>query len=230
MMKAIEGRTFQGLRDRAGSCDINDTEFRRCVFRDCVTSTHDVQNRPRIRNVKVIDCEESNCDLQEAMLEDVIVDGLRVKDLFIISDCAYKHVTLRGNLGRLKITSGFAGLAKKLPKLQAALNDANSAYYANVDWALDISNAEFEDFSLSGVPLQLIRRDGETQVIFPASLAIGGDWRAVPEFAEVWGPRVDALLKVGRGPELLLVAAKRRKEFKAELGALNALRRSGLII
>jgi hypothetical protein len=118
---------------------------------------------------------------------------------------------------------------KKRPKLQAALDEANANYYADVDWAIDIRAGEFEDLDVDGVPLSLIRRDEETQVVLPAPVALGGEWRRVPEFAKTWGPRVDALLKVGLGPELLLVAAKRHREFKADLGGITALRKSGLI-
>jgi hypothetical protein len=227
-MMVIESRTFRELVDRAGA-SIADSEFRRCVFRHCLVSGESAEYRPRIRNVVAIGCEEFNSRVSEAVIEDVTVDGLRVNDLFIVSDCAFKHVVLKGKMSRLKITSGFAGRAKKLPKLQAELDAANEQFYKNVDWALDISNAEFEDFSISGVPLPLIRRDPETQVIFPAAVALGQEWRGIPEFTKAWGPRINALLKVGRGPELLLVAAKSHGDFRIELDGLNALRRAGLV-
>lgn len=228
-MTTVGGRTFRGLTDREGDCRVNGTEFRRCTFNDCLVSSEDAQRRPVVRNSRFIDCEEHSCSVSNLVIEDVTVEGLRVRDLLIVADCAFRHVTLRGELGSLKITPGFAALVKNRPKLQAALDQANLAYYTDVDWALDISAAEFEDFDVDGVPLSLIRRDEETQVILPASVAVGGEWRRVPEFAKVWGPRVDALLKVGLGPELLLVAAKRHGEFRADLGGITALKKSGLI-
>jgi hypothetical protein len=192
-------------------------------------ATEDVQRRPTIRNVRFIDCEEHSCSISDAVIEDLTVDSLKVNDVLLVADCAFKHVTLRGRLGTVKLTVGFSALFKKRPRLQVALDEANVAYYANVDWALDISAAEFEDFDVDGVPLSLIRRDQETQVILPAAVTLAGEWRRVPEFAKVWGPRVDASLKVGLAPEMLLVAAKRHRDFKADLGGINALRRSGLI-
>lgn len=229
MMTLVEGRTFRGLTDRAGACRVEDAEFRRCTFRDCLVSAEDVRSRPTIRNTVIADCEEQSCSVSDMVIEDVTVDGLKAKDLLVIADCAFKHVTLRGKLGSLKITRGFSALVKRRPQLQAALDRANAAYHADVDWAIDISAGEFEDLDVDGVPLSLIRRDEETQVVLSGSVALGGEWRRVPEFAKTWGPRVDALLKVGLGPELLLVAAKGHREFKADLGGITALRKSGLI-
>lgn len=192
-------------------------------------STENVAVRPLVHNVTLTDCEEFDLHVSDAILEDVVVDGLRVRDLLILADCSYKHVVLRGRLGSIKITSGFAKVVRSRPKMQAELDRQNNACYASIDWALDISAAEFVDFDVHGIPLSLIRRDVETQVILPAAVALSGQWREVPEFAKVWGPIVKALLQVGRGPDLLLVAGKRNRDFRSELSAINAARAAGLV-
>ena len=116
-MALVEGRTFLGLTDRAGECRVEGAEFRRCTFRDCLVSAEDVQSRPTVRNTLFADCEEHSCSVSDIVIEDVTIDGLKVKDLLIIADCAFKHVTLRGKLGSLKITRGHSVLVKKRPKL-----------------------------------------------------------------------------------------------------------------
>ena len=42
---------------------------------------------------------------------------------------------------------------------------ARAAFYAETDWALDISEAKLLGLRCEGVPLHLIRRDPQTQVI-----------------------------------------------------------------
>lgn len=228
-MNLVQGKTFKRLRDRVGGCNFSDTEFRRCSFQNCLASTDEIKQRPRLKRLLLVDCEESNSSLAEAIVEDVTVDGLRVRDLFIASDCAFKHVTFKGRIGSVKLTYGFAGLVKKQRNLQADLNEANSRFFSEVDWALDISQGEFEDLDISGIPLHLVRRDPETQVVLPGTVALSGAWREVPDFVRVWGGRIDALLKIGEGPELLLVAPKLHRDFKVELTALTSLRRAGLV-
>lgn len=227
-MKIVENQTFENLTDHSGAAEITGVELRGCTFRNCVLTAPSPTKRPFIGNVRIVDCVDLHSHLAKAVMEEVIVDGLRTKNLSILSTCAIRHVVLKGKIGKLKITDRLPGVGNPA-QLQEAFDAANSTFYRGVDWALDISQAELEDFSLSGIPLSLIRRDPETQLVLPADVAVSRTWRHVPEFAKVWGARVEALLKIGRGPELLLVAPKLHPDFKMEADALNSLRRAGLI-
>ena len=227
-MQIVENKRFENLADHTGAAKITGVECRSCTFCNCVLTSPAVTQRPFIGNVRLIDCVDIHSHLAKAVMDEIVVDGFRTKDLTILSACAIRHVTLKGKIGKLKVTDRLPGIGNPV-QLQEGFNAVNMAFYRGIDWALDISQAELEDFSLSGIPLSLIRRDPETQVVLPADVAVSRAWRQVPEFAKVWGPRVEALLKIGRGPELLLVAPKLHPDFKMEVDALNSLRRAGLI-
>ena len=72
---------------------------------------------------------------------------------------------------------------------RAAYDSARAAFYESVDWALDLSAADFGgETSIDGIPLRLVRRDPETQVIVAADRLTTVDWRsAVPP---TWGPGI----------------------------------------
>ena len=53
----------------------------------------------------------------------------------------------------------------KTTSLQRTFEKANAEYYSTVDWALDIKEAEFDDFDCRGVPSRLVRRNPETQMM-----------------------------------------------------------------
>lgn len=49
--------------------------------------------------------------------------------------------------------------------MQGPYNQAREKYYGEVDWALDISEARFKGFDVTGIPARSFRRDPETQVV-----------------------------------------------------------------
>jgi hypothetical protein len=107
------------------------------------------------------------------------------------------------------------------------MDAANAAYYAKVDWALDISEAEFEEGEIQGVPAGLVRRDPATQVVVRRSKALEGQWRQVDLGRTHWATAIEFLLERG-DEDVVLVAPKRHRNFHALREGLMALRDSGV--
>jgi len=110
---------------------------------------------------------------------------------------------------------------------QRSFDNANAEYYSTVNWALDISEAEFEEMEIQRVPAHLIRRDPATQVIVKREKAMQGHWRNIDLSKTHWAYSIQFFLDRGDA-DLVLVAPKRSRQFRMLLDGLKALRDAGV--
>ncbi len=234
MKKKFNREIFDELRDRDPSAEFSDVEFDRCVFQGCafgMTLTRSARRRTHIRSVVLRNCEVRACHLDGAIVEDVMIDGLKTHGLHQCFGVVYKHVVLRGRIGRLMLSSTILPASAderetKTAAVQREFDEANATFYEGVDWALDISEGEFEELDLRGIPARLIRRDPETQFVVTRERALLGEWRS-PEFGMAAQFMLDFFLKSGK-PDFVLVAAKRSKKFAERLAEFRQLRERGI--
>jgi hypothetical protein len=139
------------------------------------------------------------------------VDGLKTSGTFHTWGAVFKHVTLRGKIGDIMISPAVnAGLAK--PAEHRACDEANAAYYASVDWALDIREAEFEGADRRGVPGHLVRRDPEnpeTHVLVMRAKALERRWRHLDLSKTYWPTTLEFFVEDANFDSTVLVAPKR---------------------
>jgi hypothetical protein len=228
MTRVFERQRFEDFYDRNSGRVFADLEFRHCTF---VSSSISITRNPRyrslVRNVTLIQCEEIGCALDTAVVETVVVDGLKTSDLFQTWGAVFKHVTLKGKIGRIMISPAVAaGLAT--PAQQKAFDKANAEFYSTVDWALDISEAEFEEADIRGIPARLIRRDLETQVVITRGKALEGRWRQLDLSKTYWPTAIEFFLQDSEDPDLVLVAPKRDRDYLQLLKGLQLLREAGI--
>jgi hypothetical protein len=216
-MRRFENEIFDGLHNAESGATYTDLEFRKCTFLSCfLSATRGPAHRPTVRNVRLFNCSETTCALYDAIIEDVVVDGLTTRgDLLIADGVVFKHTALRGKIGRIMVTS---------PEAQE-FYDANAAYYREVDWALDISQGEFRELELRGVPARLVARDRETQVIVTRESVLPQTWRKLEFESPVTAIALRCFLDRGEA-DMVLVAAKRDPDFAASLADLELLRKA----
>ncbi len=224
----FEDRTFNGVHERRSGKISAGLEFRRCYFQGCdFSAVSHPRERTVVRNVRLIDCEERGCSINAAILENVTVDGLKTQGRLQTFGTVFKHVTLKGKIGTLMITP-FVDLLGEAPEVQRAFDKANANYYKNVDWALDISEAQFLDCVFRTVPAGLIRRDPQTQVVVKRKKALGGIWRELKYVKNTrWEADLHFFLEEGQA-DIVLVAPKRDRRFLQLLDGLKALRNAGV--
>jgi hypothetical protein len=133
----------------------------------------------------------------------------------LVAGCAFKHVVIRGNVTgglRFGISREWHRTAPSPPIADDPFYKANAAYYAEVDWALDISEANFTDVEMSwcDIPARLIR----------------GDWRAACGDSPLW-VGIERFLNAGL-PDTVLVAGRRSKRFEADVAAIDRLCAEGM--
>lgn len=226
MATLIERQTLTGLRDSAPSVH-QDIELRRCVFDHCVLSpTFDPARRSIVRRVRAVDCEVRRVSVGGAIFDDVVVDGLKIRGLLQLWSPAFRHVVLRGRIGRLMVSPWVEPVTATKDQ-QRAFEDANRTFYRSVDWGLDLREAEFDEVDLSGVPGSVVLRDPRDQAIVMREVALRGEWRQLDLSGTWWGIVLEDLAR-SSFDSAAVVAPRRHKKYKRLVEGIQQLRDAGI--
>lgn len=215
---------------------LTDVELRGCTFSMCQQPAwHVPDERPVLRGVSLVRCHVRASELGPVIAEDCVVDtvwfhrGMWGPQL--IAGCAFRHVVIRGDVTgglRFGISPEWHRASPAPPIEEDPFYRANAAFYADVDWALDISAANFTSVEMSwcDVPARLIRRDPETQVTITRESVGAGDWRAACGDSPLW-VGIERFLDAGL-PDTVLVAARRSERFTIDKAAIDRLCAEGM--
>lgn len=231
MTTRFENRLFRGLTDGDSGRIVEDVE---CIACDFASSSISMGREPKLRTVvrraRLLNCRVRASFVGSPVLEDVAVDGLDTGTEVTLHTYAavFRHVVLKGRIGKMDIS----GEAPSREDTQARFDDANRAFYRDVDWALDISKAEFQECApFACVPAHLVRRDPETQVVLRRERLRDDRWKSLelePYLSYIL-QRYASGLELGAGDSMVLVAAKRCPRFGAQMQSIRALQRAGFI-
>ncbi|AEV81795.1 hypothetical protein ACWT_0781 [Actinoplanes sp. SE50] len=174
-----------------------------------------------VRDARLTRCVCRQSSIQGVRLEDVLVDGVTMSGSLNLHGCALRHVTLRGRVGRWFIMPPNPSLPAEV---REAFMIAIQRFYRDVDWALDISAAEFTSAQLHYVPGELVRRDPETQFLLRRHVVEAVDPAELPSFGSI------AVSRFETTPLDCIVAAapKRSSNFAEILDHLQQMRNRGL--
>jgi hypothetical protein len=153
-----------------------------------------------------------------------------MKSVWAGTGAVFKHVVLRGRIGLTIIGEVIppTGIYEEnRRKILSWFERANTEYYRNVDWALNISEAEFSDFDVRGIPSRLIRRDPFTQAVVKREKVLDGRWRKLDLSGTWWHVGLEMLEK-SNWEDHTLVAPKRHRHFSQALKGLYILRDAGI--
>lgn len=233
MTEVIAGRSFVGLSLPGDGSTLSGLSIQGCTFDGCgLSATREVSNRLTVKEVLVADCRTNHVRIGPALIDTVTVSNLVTKDPLFVWGACLRHVVLRGRVGRIVFRNQVSP-ATATDAEEAAFQRANQHFYESVDWALDVSQAEFVEADLEGLPARLVRRDSQTQVVVSRAKALEGRWRSL-DLRETWW---DVLLHryanaqgIGTRADdgLVLVAPKRHRRYQALLEGLYRLRDAGV--
>lgn len=184
----VERQEFAGVKMLSSGHTLGAADFDQCVFNGSVLAQWDDPDLGLVvRDVTARRCRAVRCGMHGVRFEDVLVDGLAVTSLLHLSGCVFKHVTLAGNIGPLMATPPNYSLP---PDVRDRFTVGIVAYYAGVDWALDISRAAFSDADFYYVPGHLVRRDEETQFLLHRDrVEQFSQLERLPSYAQIWASR-----------------------------------------
>ena len=231
-MRDMRDQTFAGIWDQESGAVFEGLRIRGCTFRNCGLSlTKSAAKRSSVRAVEVENTYVENCQVGAAIFEDVTIHDLSTNDLLIVGGALFQHVSLRGKIGKLKLNKR-ATVSKADAVLEEAFESARAEFYSHVDWALDISEAAFADFSVRGIPARLVRRNPEHQVAVTRARALDPAARArIAPWNEHWRFVIDMFLSEG-DPDVVLVAptrGKKKEHLRKLIDGLRDLREAGIV-
>lgn len=231
-MNKTEGATFLMAYDK-GNSQFSDLHFHDCAFDNCALSMVKYPQRmSRVRNVRLSKCRAVNSMVHPCLFEDVLIEDLSTNPILLVWASFFRRVKFTGKIGKLNLNLTPTAFCQD-ERLLEQFAIARAAFYAETDWALDISEAKLLGLRCEGVPLHLIRRDPHTQVIvdkqgcYPGYQALGADFvKAFPGTASVLqsfdeSPQQSILLTAS------LAAPKARRD--EEKGAITELRALGFV-
>ncbi|MEV4351342.1 hypothetical protein AB0J83_43355 [Actinoplanes sp. NPDC049596] len=214
----IEKQTFLNAKAIGAGRTFADLELVRCEFTASHLANYDDPGLSLVvRDVVARRPVVKRSGVHGVRFENVLVEGL-TGTLTQPAGCVFRHVTLRGRSGALMIVGPNDGLP---PEVQQAFTDAIVKYYQDVDWALDITEAEFDTADLYYLPGDLVRRDPETQFLLRRPDAVPEN---LPAYASI------ALSRFESTPfdTIVAVAPKRSKNFAEIKEHYQELRVRGL--
>jgi hypothetical protein len=173
-----------------------------------------------VRDVRARRCVVKKSSAQHIRFEDVEIEHLTTAGIGL-TGCLFRHVTLRGPVGAIRSL----GVNASLPAdVRAAMEATTARYYRETDWALDVTEAEFQEGEFLNVPGNLIRRDPETQFLLRRETVAGIARTGLPSYATI------AISRFESTPfdTLLAIVPKRNKHFAERLAHLRELRDRGL--
>ena len=229
-METIEGQTFLMSYDKGGS-HFHDLHLRDCTFDNgALSMVKHPKRMSRVRNLRLSQCSAINSMIRPCVFEDVLVEDLSTNPILLVWASFFRRVTLRGKIGKINLN-----LVPEAFCTDAAILDqfaqARAAFYAETDWALDISEAKLLGLRCEGVPLHLIRRDPQTQVILDKQGRYRGQQVLDQSFAQAF-PVTDSVLRgfdESDTQSMLLTASLGAPRREQEKGAIAELRRLGFV-
>ena len=178
-MNEFHGERFLGRRAR--SIELCNIALSNCEIDDCVLQTSPTPENPNIiRDVRATDVSQMNCSISTATVDNVILHNLKRNGdapLFLWG-CVFRHVVLSGRISAVKINRSIGVRPEEEARLQPAWDAFARSWYADVDWAIDISKAKFPGgFTLEAIPGEKVLRDPATQVLVHRSALADPNWR-----------------------------------------------------
>lgn len=225
--KTYEGIEFAGLLDFDSAATCEEMRFDKCIFKHCIlSSTRNPRTRTRVRDVVLSGCEVRACFIGPAIITNALVENLRTFGGLQTEGAVFHRVTFVGKIDAILLGPLYPTTGESKEAVQA-INDASEEFYQGVDWAIDISRAQFSDCDLRGIPGQLVRRDPETQVVVQKRNLVGRPWDSLDLAGTHWATALE--WQLADGPEAkVLVAPKRAKNFRELLTGLELLRKAGI--
>lgn len=215
-MIEFNNKQIESLIDRGESVSLEDMRFIECTFTNCALSlTKKIGCRAKIKNVDFKNCIVNGCDIGPAIIEDTVVSGLKTNDLFILWGAVFKQVKFSGSMGKIKINH-YVHHSDRTTETQEPFNAHRIAFYRDIDWALDISEARFKEFDVRGIPAKLIKRDPESQVVITRERALRDGWqKELSPDSELWEFMIRLFLSDGEADTVFVVpldAPKKKRD------------------
>lgn len=203
----------------------SDCDVLGCSFDHCRVMPLDVNGRPSFERILVQDCNVSRAmysSCHRAIFRDIHVVNLSSRGETSFENSVFERVVLSGKFDNIVIQ------LCRLDAQDVAFADVAQKEQIAVDWALDISQAEFREIQIAGIPARLVRRDPETQAVLRRARLLESGWDSGQARSLLTSIVLNDLLE-GDAEDALLIAPKRdKKMFPQIIEIIRQLRADGI--
>ncbi len=236
MKTTFQGETFDHLSYQEAALPFRGpVTCTKCMFRWCYVGSRvkDIRKRPLVENATLKNCRTVNGGVGPALVRDCVVDGLRTAGPLFCRGTCFERVTLRGRIGTLIIDDCAVPSENLQDPVNLAFWKDNLDRYASMDWALDISEAEFSEFTCRSVPAHLIRTDPKRQFVVNYK-ATKEAWdqgllKDLPqEFALTLGIKLGSRKETGL--DFVVCLPPKNVKYRMEKEGISVLKKKGLVI
>jgi uncharacterized protein YjbI with pentapeptide repeats len=183
-MKEYKNQEFKDYRF-SPEVEIRDRKFVKCNFNSCRLSVP--FNIIPEERTKVINCSFENCEFSgsnfqsKGFLQKVLFHNISQNDYMSIGGVIFDRVTFKGKFDKWILDSNHRGMVVNFNSITESeytvLDNYAQEQYEKIDWALDISEADFKECELrSSIPAHLVKRNPETQMLIKYEKVIRSNW------------------------------------------------------
>ncbi|QDT59588.1 hypothetical protein SV7mr_20970 [Stieleria bergensis] len=162
----ILGQTFKGNVLDEMPAEWNAIEFKDCIFTGggIGMKVRHVADRLVVRSVTAMNCTVDTVTVGPVVFENLHVENLKTTQHLWLPGCAFRSCVFRGKIGEVLQFDKADPMAPRTDKFNQQFIDDNEGIWSDVEWSLDISEAEFDDLDLRGVPGETVRINTLNQV------------------------------------------------------------------
>ncbi|MFH7595278.1 hypothetical protein WDV06_09265 [Streptomyces racemochromogenes] len=220
MTVSFENEEFRDIRILGSNRTYQSTRIAGCKFSAChLAQFDDPEFNLVIKDAAIENCGFDRCSIQGVMFDNVVIEGMRFKQLHRVYGCVFRNVRFLGKVGPVIVMGPHASLARR-----EKMADGIIRKYREIDWAVDISEAIFSDADFHYVPGHLIRRDPETQILLHREKFVDIPASDFPPYARIWVSRFE----VSPFDSLVAVAPKASRKFADYMRDLVWMRENDL--
>jgi hypothetical protein len=219
--------------------EIKNKTFINCFFHACRLSVpYNLVPEDRTR---MIDCVFENCEFNgrsnfqdKGYLQNVLLHNIKNSDYMRIGGIIFDRVIFKGKFDKWILDSSHFGMMVDYQMIgeeeSVPLDIYAESEYKNIEWALDISEAEFKECDLRpSIPAHLVKRNKETQILISYKNAI--DIKS-KNYIELKNYKAQSFFNYTIGStkkDTIFVAPLRNpKKFKEYMEAFKILREEGI--
>lgn len=222
MQLEFEGETFW---HNGEPCDRSHASVANSAFNQCFVRRRE-RGWNRFSDIKLRNVSHWNCSLSGSSLERIELHNLKrigSSPLFL-DGCIFKEVRLIGRIAGLKINTFSSN--------ELANDDAAELLrecYQNVDWAIDISKAQFPGgITFEALPGDKIIRDPERHVLLRRENLERYDWRGLDYESSAIDIAISWFHELSPFDSVVVTARDSPKYFEQDMQVLQMLRDIGL--
>jgi len=180
----------------------------------------------KFSDITLNDCKVVSSIIYAADFRNIKIHNLGVKKGIDICHAFFDSCVISGKIGAFLILD-CASRINSNPQLELDVLECNKNQYSKIDWALDISNADFTSFDCRSVPAEKIIINKNTQIA--VNLKRMKEIRSFPDddMKSIWESNMKFVNRDFTGYNFVLTTSKRTKRHEEELKFFDFIRENG---